>query len=1032
MASIKTLTHDISSAGFHIPDFTSFLSHLTDAVSAAWPDKFATRYKKVKVLLMSWDKDDLGLEPDIRQLESVFRGLYHYDAEYWKIPSKRTVVEVSRKVADLGDAHGQEGNLLIVYYGGQTRPSDQAGGSVVWAANRTRDSPTIQSSIVHSLLGEVDCDVLLLNDGLDPNTTREPHGGRGVVESLAASGVESASAEEGNHGFTAALVQELAHAAHTTDWLSVVELHRRLINRLQAWTPKVSLNDDAYSLVQVDRRTGQPIFEMPRRRTPIHTVLSDKPRTIVLTPLAPQAGSQLDQAFLQLTLPTVQPQVEPDGPGILVTCRLRDQRVDVGKWKQWLSDAPEGAKGIQISALYPGFSTILIVELPLVVWDLLPPSPAISFIAYTTGNNHISDFRRALLGFDPEEQSDSSDDESNLNDEQKHSNKTSSHKQGKDRHSSASLWPKAFNSDRTAVYAEEREAYCLSLAEMHGDERGTKAERIMRVFVQGDYRPSTSYICDEIQDFCFRASFEALSSAQGAVTNPIAILDERFPKSPLSQRNGARFLGQGELFEALTAIPRPQLIDSNSKSDPMSPRRRLIYLTNLDPAGTLALAATTSEIQALCLRDFVYQHLSFQSGMEATVHSTRGPHFQLSFHLPFLAWRRSKKPSLDARLGGDRHPLRNSKNISFLDRFPSRAQIFIHEVQISVTVAGLDNRHWTAYGFFDTYHDRGESKLDVRSYQTTQGGPLMDPLTCGYHSSEDPVWDAREYFVRAMEACVREVREEWQNTGRQLLKSLKAYAMGNRKPTSRRAEQVSHQSIEILEQLIQRLSGTISAWDTFQETSLAYFNLNDTEITTMLRHVSNDIQSLRTLERTLTQQKDTLKSLTLRLLHIDSNRQITTTNALMTTALAFLPFTLVALLTNTPSPFPHASSSPIPLTHHQFSLARYLVVSAAVAALAAALCFVLMNWAAAVDKAEGLVERLRGMLDSRLANLSVIDDGAAGGRMVKSVGGGSSWQRPAWWSSVGGGGGSKGYRPVREEKLDEDAREVDAPRGLPF
>ncbi|KAJ4287033.1 hypothetical protein N0V88_007797 [Collariella sp. IMI 366227] len=722
-SSIHTFTHDTSSAGFHIPDFTSFLSHLTDAVSAAWPDKFATRYTKVTVLLMSWDKDDLELEHEIRQLESVFRGLYHYDTEYWKIPSKRTVVELSRKVADLGDIHGQEGSLLIVYYGGHARLSDQSGGSPVWAANRTRDSATVQSSIVHSLLEELDCDVLLLNDCFQPTTTRATYTGKGMIETLAASSLEAALTKGENYSFTAALVQELAHAVHTTDWLSIVELHRRLINRLQAWTTSVSLTDDAYSLVQVDRRTGQPVFERPRRKTPVYACLSEKPRTIVLTPLTPQTAQQLDQAFLQLTLPTVQPQITPNGPGILVTCRLRDQRVDVWKWKQWLSDAPEAAKGIQISALYPGFSTTLVVELPLVVWDLLPPSPAITFVAYTTGDNHISDFRRALLGFDPEEQAETEEGGSDEEQERKGSKRSKdlSHKSRKNAHTPL-LWLKVFNSDRPAAYAAEGEAYCTSLAELHAEERGTKAERIIQVFVQDHSNPSTSYIRDEIENFCSQESLEEPGNVQEAATEVVAILDERFPKHPNSPRSGTQFLSKGELFETLTTTPSPQLIDPDSKFDLMAPKRRLL-----------------------------------------------------------------------------------------------RSQTFLHEAQISIMIAGLDNNHWTAYGFFDTYNDGRESKLDVRSYQTTQGEPLRDPLTCGQHPFEEPVYDAREYFLRAMEAC-----------------------------------------------LILGLSETISAWDNFQEISLPYFNLADPKTTTKLRNISNDIQSLRTLEATLSKQKETLKSFTLR------------------------------------------------------------------------------------------------------------------------------------------------------------------------
>lgn len=97
----------------------------------------------------------------------------------------------------------------------------------------------------------------------------------------------------------------------------------------------------------------------------------------------------------------------------------------------------------------------------------------------------------------------------------------------------------------------------------------------------------------------------------------------------------------------------------------------------------------------------------------------------------------------------------------------------MHEAQISCMIVGVDNRHWTAYGFFDTYHDGGESKHDVRFYQPAQGEIIMDPLTGGRHAADTPVWTAREYFLRVMESCVQEVKEEWQNVGRNVLKALK-------------------------------------------------------------------------------------------------------------------------------------------------------------------------------------------------------------------------------------------------------------------
>ncbi|KAL2189199.1 hypothetical protein L209DRAFT_763766 [Thermothelomyces heterothallicus CBS 203.75] len=781
-------THDTSSAGFHMADFSSFLSYLSDAVTAAWPDRFATRYRKVKVLLMSWDRDDLGIEPEARKLEAVFRGLYHYDTEYWKIPSRRSAVELSRKVADLVDEHGQEGNLLILYYAGHARPSEQPGGSPVWAANRGRDSPTMQSSMLHSFLGEVDCDVLLLLDCFHQvQESKDAFVGQGVVETLAAAGgPEPAPTEANDHdSFTASLVQELAHAAHTADWLSVVELHRRILNRMHAWTATLSFRDEAYSLVQLDRRTGQPMSEQPRRRTPVHSFLSRKPKTIVLTPLPHQVQEQSDQSLLLLNPPTPQSQTTPTmGPAILVTCRLRDRRVDTEKWRQWLLGAPEEAKGIQISALFPGFGAVLILELPLAVWDLLPPSPAISFIAYTTGSNHISEFRRALLGSDADDDSsDTAEYESDGDDgfgPGKHHKKTGRRRMRSGREADettaqyrSSLWPDFFENDRASDDAAEHTPYCLALAEMQGDEKTSKAARVIRAFVQEADEPSSRYISDEIQEFCAPASFEALSCDPEGDPDLVAILDEPRSNGTHPGAHGMKFLTRGQLYEALVSMAVPQLIDTESK-DGNSSEKRVIYTTNLDPATTLALAAAAPERHALPLRDFVYKHLSFQSDMEVRLHSSGVRGFSLSFHLPFFAWRQDGQPSTDRRRGGGHNgPLRGSRNISFLNKSGERIQTCIHEAQLSCLIVGVDNRHWTAYGVFDTYHDGGESRHDVRSYQTTQGGAAMDPLTCGRHMADSSVADAREYFLRAMESCVREVKEEWENTGRQVMRALK-------------------------------------------------------------------------------------------------------------------------------------------------------------------------------------------------------------------------------------------------------------------
>lgn len=497
----------------------------------------------------------------------------------------------------------------------------------------------------------------------------------------------------GKASFTASLVQELAHAAHTTDWLSVVELHRRLINRLQAGTPSVSFNGDTYSLVQVDRHTGQSMFEGPRRPTPIYSFLSRKPRTIVLSPLSSRASKQPDEPFLLLNPPTSQSEAIPEGPGILVACRLRDRNVDVEKWKEWLLNAPPRAQNIQITAIYPSFSAVLVLELPLVVWDLLPASPAISFVAYTTGKNHVSDFRR-LLDLEEEVTSVTSDDESGDERQYRASRKGADHgrrqRKGGNDHGRSSLWPKAFDRDRTTEYAMENEPYCLHLAEMQEDGNLSKAEKIVRAFVQDVDGPSTSYLCEEIVSFCSTASFEALADGPEVTPDLVAILDERSPPGfPLKRTHGVHFLNRNHLYEALSngevsgrcacnyesatpplnhptasgfsllrllfafpfpfpRFPVPEAMltcpaEGYSPADCDRAKTRPIltqktfnvritrclpwnfanhtsYVTNPDPASTLAIVSTASESQVPFLRDFVYKHLAFQAGMDVKIH----------------------------------------------------------------------------------------------------------------------------------------------------------------------------------------------------------------------------------------------------------------------------------------------------------------------------------------------------------------------------------------------------------------------------
>lgn len=440
----------------------------------------------------------------------------------------------------------------------------------------------------------------------------------------------------------------------------------------------------------------------------------------------------------------------------------------------------------------------------------------------------------------------------------------------------------------------------------------------------------------------------------------------------------------------------------------------------------------------------------------------------------------------DTRLGGDRQPLRSGRDVSFLGMRNTGPRAHIYEAQISCMIAGVDNRHWTAYGFFDTYHDGPDSRHGVRFYQPAEGEVVMDPLTRGRHAADTPIWTAREYFLRVMESCVQEAKAEWQNVGRQLLKALRPYvssadsyvqqchvadsrtqARNARNVNWARTQRASHQTIQVLEQLTHGLAGTIAAWERFRDNDLAYFDLDSDAPTTdgaaaprtaaMVQNIDNDIRELRALEDTLRRQTDMFKTFTSRVSHpilprpvhplpdlaltnrthlqhlaLSTNRNTARTTALAATAVAFLPFGLAALVAAAPDIL---VVRPTP--------ARYALASAVLAFLAAVLCLALMQWwccgggGSGGERAEehllayfGAHAALAGEeeVEEEEEDAALVPRGRArkGGLRVARADGvrGVFWRRP-WWA-----GGAKGQKRVSETETERDAAEE--AHGLPF
>ena len=101
------------------------------------PWEIRNRYRRVSALLIYWeDGDDVGYKQEAGDVHAIFRQDFHFEVEYYAIPTRKSFLELDKRINLLLKSCGFEDNLIIMYYGGHGDPNDQAGEDqlAVWAA----------------------------------------------------------------------------------------------------------------------------------------------------------------------------------------------------------------------------------------------------------------------------------------------------------------------------------------------------------------------------------------------------------------------------------------------------------------------------------------------------------------------------------------------------------------------------------------------------------------------------------------------------------------------------------------------------------------------------------------------------------------------------------------------------------------------------------------------------------------------------------------------------------------------------------
>ncbi|KAI1123235.1 hypothetical protein F5Y10DRAFT_270291 [Nemania abortiva] len=362
-------THDTSTTSYRIA-FPNWISQLNQAAKSASTTRF-TRYSEVAVLMMCWEETYHGtMEIEMRRLASVFRTMYKYSVTMWHIPSEDPDLATGQTIMEFLVKHGHPNNLLIVYYAGHARRSP-IGPYPIWQPRpQPENGMQVDTIVFHPHLVRArdnSPDVLLLYDccfdlsshGSNTNTSRAE------VEGLFAGSFGPQVSMPGQHSFTKHLIDALAT---TPQPLTIVELHRQIIARLSSPFGEGVFDKDN----NIKMCNGKALYTKDIGVTPSHLFLAgnENPRTLALIP--PGTG----EVNVNESNPD---EDQSDWPMVLLAVSLFDDN----SVQNWLLKAPPG---VQYRGIFPGFSSLLLVEVTVAIWDLLPSSPAVSFLSFTTNS----------------------------------------------------------------------------------------------------------------------------------------------------------------------------------------------------------------------------------------------------------------------------------------------------------------------------------------------------------------------------------------------------------------------------------------------------------------------------------------------------------------------------------------------------------------------------------------------------------------------------------------------------------------------
>lgn len=272
--------------------------------------------------------------------------------------------------------------------------------SDAFISNSVKDSPKIKWSGIRCLFEEVQSDMLLL---LDTCAVKEQPSveGNSAKQIIAMSAPEHYSRDHISRSFTSHITEALVKLSGGRAYTAEQLFHEVAFQRKQDLVQMSGLTNGASKSITHTEKL--PV---------LYTISPGKGQGISLSPLPPNADPQLRSPRLgldgnaQLSRasredPIIHPSAVADltfdEPRVLVcTTFVGEASPDMSSFNHWLHNAPPIASKIAVEGMFLGPPTMLLISMPLPVWNVVQHDKVCCFLGYVNSHNMTHLYNKIL------------------------------------------------------------------------------------------------------------------------------------------------------------------------------------------------------------------------------------------------------------------------------------------------------------------------------------------------------------------------------------------------------------------------------------------------------------------------------------------------------------------------------------------------------------------------------------------------------------------------------------------------------------